>query len=91
MSRKLGFDFQRRRRKGREEDQKLGLVVGPKAIIVYRDVVTVVDGRKRIQQELVWDGLADAEYKFRMGGGQKVIFEEADGDDDINEYGNLLF
>jgi hypothetical protein len=80
MSRKLSFDFKRRRR-GRDQDRPLGLVVGPKALVIYRDVTFEVDGRKVRTQEVVFDGVAEMERAFRMGGGRVVEFEgDADGE-----------
>ena len=79
MSRKLSFDFKRRRR-GRDQDRPLGLVVGPSALVIYRDVTIEVDSKKVRTQEVVFDGVAEMERAFRMGGGRVVEFAE-DGSD----------
>jgi hypothetical protein len=64
------FDFKRRPR-GPESAVRLGLVVGPKALIVWDTVKNV----------LIYDEVAEMEREYRENGGVPVEFDD---DDDLD-------
>jgi hypothetical protein len=68
------FDFKRRRR-GSEGAQRLGLVVGPVALIVWDNVKNV----------LIYDEVAERERAYREKGGHPIEFDDDDDDDDIDQ------
>lgn len=73
--------FQRRRSRIKAEDQMSGLVVGPRAIVILKKMPNK-DGVRQ-PDEVVFDGLAEAERDYRMNGRPPVIFE----DDTAEEFG----
>lgn len=65
--------FQRRRayRKPKDGEERLGLVVPPKAIIIFGE------------GEVIFDGVAEMERLYRMQGRPNIVFEEGSAEDVI--------
>jgi hypothetical protein len=74
------FDF-KRRRKGRPEDERGGLVVPPKQIIIMSEPYRQ-DGQWK--RDVLFDGVAELEKQYREGGGMKVAFDDGPDDDGSN-------
>jgi hypothetical protein len=71
------FDFKRRRRRDQGE-QRLGLVVPARGLIVYRDVSPMAGVKAR--REVFYDEIAEREYGDRKRGRAEILFLEDDDD-----------